>query len=146
FGRRSHTSPKSFRRLSESTPRCLGPEAGIPYPIENPNNFEKSQFVLDMFCKSEYMGDVPCQSEGRFAIVSIRGMRDAMDAASVRWIILLDEIAAAYGKVVWSWRRDRGVHPPRRCGVGNGDKKRRSPGRARRKPSNHCAGKAGVTG
>jgi hypothetical protein len=32
------------------------------------------------------------------------------------------------------------------CWRGNGDKKRRSPGRARSKPSNHCAGKAGVSG
>jgi len=24
-----------------------------------------------------------------------------------------DEIAAAYGEVVWSWRRDRGVYPRR---------------------------------
>jgi len=34
-----------------------------------------------------------------------------------------DETPAAYGEVVWSWRRDRGVYPPRLCGVGNGDKK-----------------------
>jgi hypothetical protein len=31
--------------------------------------------------------------------------------------------AAAYGEVVWSWRRDRGVYPVRPCGLGNGDKK-----------------------
>ena len=31
------------------------------------------------------------------------------------------------------------------CWRGNGDKKRRSPGRARSKPSNHCAGKAGMS-
>jgi len=40
----------------------------------------------------------------------------------------------AYGEVVWSWRRDPGVYPPRLCGCGNGDKKGRSPGRARSKP------------
>src|SRR5262245_33388279 len=47
-----------------------------------------------------------------------------------------DENAAADGEVVWSWRRDRGVYPARLCRHGNGDKKRRSPGRARisRKP------------
>src|SRR3954451_16041043 len=28
----------------------------------------------------------------------------------VRRLLLPDEIAAAYGKVVWSWRRDRGVY------------------------------------
>jgi hypothetical protein len=37
--------------------------------------------------------------------------------AGVRWtlrrqaVLLPDENAAAYGKVVWSWRRDRGVYP-----------------------------------
>jgi len=45
-----------------------------------------------------------------------------------------DEALAAYGKVVWSWRRDPGVYPPCLCRCGNGDKKGRSPGRARRKP------------
>jgi len=40
----------------------------------------------------------------------------------------------ADGEVVWSWRRDPGVYPARLCGPGNGDKKGRSPGRARRKP------------
>jgi hypothetical protein len=39
--------------------------------------------------------------------------------AGLRWtlwrqaVLLPDEIAAAYGKVVWSWRRDRGVYPCR---------------------------------
>src|ERR1700752_1265861 len=44
------------------------------------------------------------------------------------------ENAAAYGEVVWSWRRDPGVYPPRPCGDGNGGNKGRSPGRARSKP------------
>ena len=42
-----------------------------------------------------------------------------------------DETSAAYGEVVWFWRRDRGVHPARPCWFGNCDNKRRSPGRAR---------------
>lgn len=37
----------------------------------------------------------------------------------------------AVGEVVWSWRRDRGVYPACPCGLGKGDNKRRSPGRAR---------------
>ena len=39
--------------------------------------------------------------------------RDAMDAASVRRVRSPDETLAAYGEVVWSWRRDRGVYPAR---------------------------------
>jgi hypothetical protein len=61
---------------------------------------------------------------------------------------------AAYGKAVWSW------HPLlvsswRRCcdpnralqdlqSVSDGGKRNSSPGRARYKPSNHCAGNAGL--
>ena len=39
--------------------------------------------------------------------------RNAMDAASVRRVRPPDETLAAYGEVVWSWRRDRGVYPAR---------------------------------
>ena|SRR5436190_14227864 len=55
---------------------------------------------------------VPCPSEGRVAIVTKRWARDAMDAAASGGLPP-DEIAAAYGEVVWSWRRDRGVYPRR---------------------------------
>src|ERR1700742_3756983 len=40
------------------------------------------------------------------------------------------ENAAAYGEVVWSWRRDPGVYPSRPCGHGNGGNKGRCAGRA----------------
>ena len=53
---------------------------------------------------------VSCPPEGRIAIVTTRWARDAMDAAAPGSIIFgPDERAAAYGKVVWSWRRDAGV-------------------------------------
>jgi hypothetical protein len=55
---------------------------------------------------------VPCPDrEGRFAIVTTRWARDAMDGESVRrelksrWTRTL----SAYDEVVWSWRRDAGV-------------------------------------
>ena len=35
-----------------------------------------------------------------------------MDAAMPRFL-LRDDGKAAYGEVVWSWRRDRGVYPAR---------------------------------
>ena len=54
-----------------------------------------------------------------------------MDAGWCPAVLPPGETPLAYGEVVWSWRRDRGVYPPRPCGVGNGDNKRRSPGRAR---------------
>ena len=46
---------------------------------------------------------------GRFARSSRTSGRDAMDAAMPRF--LRDDGKAAYGEVVWSWRRDRGVYP-----------------------------------
>jgi hypothetical protein len=60
---------------------------------------------------------VPRPHEGRFAIVTMRWAQDAMDAAISG--VALDfrkgsrpaagRRSAAYGEVVWSWRRDRGV-------------------------------------
>src|SRR5205085_946232 len=72
----------------------------------------------------------PCRHEGRFAIVTKRGA-GCDGRCGVRRARSLDVTPAAYGEVVWSWRRDRGVYPPRLCGNGNGDNQRRSPGRVR---------------
>jgi hypothetical protein len=51
----------------------------------------------------------------------------------------------ADGEAVWSWRPDAGVKFLRSKLLGDdGGKKARSPGRARNKPVNHRAGKAGL--
>ena len=50
-------------------------------------------------------------TEGRFAIVTIRRAQDAMDAAASGMLACRTKTLAAYGEVVWSWRRDRGVKP-----------------------------------
>src|SRR5439155_20180897 len=47
---------------------------------------------------------VSCPPEGRIAIVTTRGARDAMDTA-----VSKAKGSAAYGEVVWSWRRDAGA-------------------------------------
>jgi hypothetical protein len=52
----------------------------------------------------------------------------------------------ADGEVVWSWRRDRGVYPACLCGFGNGDNKRRSPGRVRISRKTIARGKPGCPG
>ena len=57
-----------------------------------------------------------------------------------------DENAAAYGEVVWFWRRDPGVYPACLCGFGNGDNKGRSPGRARISRKAIARGKPGCLG
>jgi len=80
-----------------------------------------------------YMSCQPAPPWGTFARSSRNVVWVAMDAAA-SGDLSPDENVAAYGEVVWSWRRDPGVYPPRLCGCGNGDKKGRSPGRARSKP------------
>src|SRR5262245_55518493 len=69
-----------------------------------------------------------------------------MDAVASGGFFPPDEALAAYGEIVWSWRRDRGVDPPRPCGNGNGDNKRRSPGRARISRKTIARGKPGCPG
>ena len=70
----------------------------------------------------------------------------------LRWMLWREvifspgETSAAYGEVVWFWRRDRGVYPPCLCGAGNGDNKRRSPGRARISRQTIARGKPGCLG
>jgi hypothetical protein len=70
---------------------------------------------------------------------------DAMDAAA-SGVLHRTKTLAAYGEVVWSWRRDPGVYPPRLCGCGNGDNKGRSPGRARISRKAIARGKPGCLG
>jgi len=53
---------------------------------------------------------------------------------------------AAYGEVVWSWRRDPGVQPSGLCWMGNGDNKGRSPGRVRISRPTIARGKPGCLG
>src|SRR5262249_28486073 len=59
----------------------------------------------------------PRRHEGRFAVVTKRGA-GCDGRCGVRRVRSPDETPAAYGKVVWSWRRDRGVYPFRPVLVG----------------------------
>jgi len=51
----------------------------------------------------------PRRHEGRFAVVTKRGA-GCDGRCGVRRVRSLDVTLAAYGEVVWSWRRDRGVY------------------------------------
>ena len=61
-------------------------------------------------------------------------------------MICLGETFAADGEIVWTWRRDPGVYPARLCGLGNGDNKGRSPGRARISRKAIARGRPGCPG
>jgi hypothetical protein len=63
---------------------------------------------LDNYVNRKYMICTSSPPEGRFAIVTERRARDAMDAEA-SGDLSPDEDAAAYGEVVWSWRRDPGA-------------------------------------
>ena len=92
-----------------------------------------------------YQADSPRHREGRFAIVTEqwRGLRWTLRR---QVIFHRTKTLAAYGEVVWSWRRDPGVYPLRLCGDGNGDNKGRSPGRARISRKTIARGKPGCLG
>ena len=67
-----------------------------------------------------------------------------MDAVASGGFISPGETFAAYGEVVWSWRRDPGVKLPGRAQQRRWQK-RPLTGESTYKPSNHCAGKAGMS-
>jgi hypothetical protein len=56
-----------------------------------------------------------------------------MDAAASGGFFPPDENAAAYGEIVWSWRRDPGAKPKEQS-IGDGGKKGRFPGESTYKP------------
>ena len=109
------------------------------------DHFQKTESDLDNYANQNYIPPQPAPPEGRFAIVTKRwrGMRWTLRRQAGS---LAGRNAAAYGEVVWSWRRDRGVYPARLCGLGNGDNKRRSPGRARISRKAIARGKPGCLG
>ena len=57
-----------------------------------------------------------------------------MDAVASGGFFPPGENAAAYGEVVWSWRRDPGVKPAGKYPTGDGGKKGRFPGESTYKP------------
>ena len=69
-----------------------------------------------------------------------------MDAVASGGFYSPGETFTADGEVVWSWRRDPGVKLRGKSQMATVARKAASPGRARNKPSNHCVGKAGMTG
>ena len=74
---------------------------------------------------------VPCPPRGVCAIVTARRAQDAMDAVASGGLCSPGETSAAYGEVVWSWRRDPGVKPSGKSRMATVARKAASPGRAR---------------
>src|SRR6202011_3831665 len=75
------------------------------------------------------------------------GSRSSRTRGGMRWTRRrrMTNAVVADGEAVWSWRPDAGVKFSRKKLLGgDGAKKARSPGRARNKPVNHRAGKAGL--
>ena len=88
----------------------------------------------------------PVPTEGRFAIVTIRRAQDAMDAAASGGVFPPDENAAAYGEIVWSWRRDPGATLAGVFPLTTGARKAASPRRVRISRKTIARGKPGCPG
>ena len=67
-------------------------------------------------------------------IVTFRWEQDAMAVAGVRVIRHPDETPGADGEMVWSWRRDPGVHPCRPVPAGQRGQERPFPVESAYKP------------
>ena len=85
-------------------------------------------------------------AEGRIAIVTARWAREAMDAVVSGVATMPDENAAAYGEIVWSWRRDPGATLAGVFPLTTGARKAASPGRARISRKTIARGKPGCLG
>jgi hypothetical protein len=101
-----------------------------------------SLYQNQILCHNHF---TPRPTEGRIMIVTARwrGLRWTLAASG--GIIPARRNAAAYGEIVWSWRRDPGVYPRRPVLAGQRGQERPFPGEITYKPSNHCAGKAGMS-
>ena len=80
-----------------------------------------------------YLSGQPVPHEGTYHDRHDALVRVAMDAAAPGGLCSPDETFAAYGEIVWSWRRDPGATLAVRP-AGNGGKKGRFPGESTYKP------------
>jgi hypothetical protein len=108
-----HTVANSARRANQF---CLSKLSQAPKSLI-------FRFTRILFCG---INTRSAPTEGRFAVVTKRWARDAMDAVA-SGALHRTKTPAADGEVVWSWRRDPGVKPMERS-VGDGGKKGRFPG------------------
>jgi len=77
------------------------------------DNFSKNQKPLLTFSANQNISRIP-RARRRGASRSSRNVGHGMRWTLRRQAALLPgETPAAYGEVVWSWRRDRGVYPRR---------------------------------
>jgi hypothetical protein len=89
---------------------------------------------LDNYVNQNYIPATLSPHEGRFAIVTERWVWEAMDAVASGGFARRTKTPAAYGEIVWSWRRDPGATPAGVSPAGNGGKKGRFPGESTYKP------------
>jgi hypothetical protein len=95
--------------------------------------YDFSEIILDHSANQNYIPPQPVPLKGRFAIVTERGAGCDGRLRRQAGLFLPDENAAAYGEVVWSWRRDPGATPAV-SPAGYGGKKGRFPGESTYKP------------
>ena len=102
-----------------------------------------SEKSLDIFANRNYFPTSPCRHEGRCA--SSRNVARVAMGRLLRQVLAPGETQRRTVKSCGPGAATLASIPACLCGPGNGGKRGRSPGRARSKPSNHCAGKAGMS-
>src|SRR4051812_18848176 len=103
-------------------------------------------FPLDYYVNQNYLRAIPCLHEGTLRIVTDRwrGLRWTLRRPAGSF--LPDETLAAYGEIVWSWRRDPGVKLAGKSRQVTGARKAASPGRARISRNTIARGRPGCLG
>ena len=129
--------------VSVDMPGTRGQEAGSQIPLSRIREIKKCP--LRRWANHWHWSAHPGPPKGTLRIVTTRwaGMRWTQLAAGD---VSPGEPPAAYGEVVWSWRRDRGVYFAGGYPADNGDNQRRSPGRSRISRQTIARGKPGCLG
>ena len=105
---------------------------------------ELQKCPLDYYANQNYRAVSPCRHEGRCA--SSRNVARVAMGRLLRQVLAPGETQRRTVKSCGPGAATLASIPVCLCGPGNGGKRGRSPGRARSKPPNHCAGKAGMSG
>src|SRR5262249_841097 len=115
FGYRMNPALRwKFREPIQSAPRDLCGAHGENRILQGIQTachplLPKIRIALDNSANRKYVACTLSPPEGRFAIVTTRWARDAMDAVASGEALHRTKTFAAYGEVVWSWRRDPGA-------------------------------------
>src|SRR5262249_25802085 len=120
-----------------SLPACRLDHTSVTFPARRANHFWFAESCQALARKIFCFTETKIERITRFVSCPLRDVSRSSRYVGhrMRWTLRRqadfspDENAAAYGEIVWSWRRDRGVQVGARYRADDGGNKRRSPGR-----------------